>query len=458
MDGTKHRCLAVRDFAAKQLDLGRNISVHPNASITSAHHTLVCLASGQVWWQKSEKKQHEWATFPDRLVGTLQLFHQLQLRSNGTLQPGCLWVSIVDEPLDGEPANDDGLVGAWLSSHRHNDAAQRPGTFMWPEFDYEARLLEYQPPLPMIQRAAWARPVAWSQRNRSAYTKASLGIYHHRRDVKACSQGRGNVSRAFADGRLQVKDMVHTGHLIGSRCTRENESETPLHYTSSCTTNWTPSPQDWLDHYREHRFNIFLPGQQDWSTTFQMLMSLGGALVVPDDLQTATLWTSLIDAYCKNCTISYTRGKRVCSSLVEAISVPDDIAEQAAANLHGFVQHELNEQCIYDYMELVLNGLQHEVTPDVHELQGLGFNLFDCEMQHQIVGTMGVGRRAAVGTGAPERHHDAYFDPESCRRRSTPKPLPFFMNCTSRGAPFRIPGGGARSALPKLNTALAWCS
>eukprot|EP00966_Prymnesium_polylepis_P117175 2707437-Prymnesium_polylepis.1 len=326
---------------------------------------------------------------------------------------------------------------------------------MWPEFDYEARLMEWQPPLPMLQRAVWANPVGWKQRNRSAYSRVSLNIYNQRRRVRSCARH----STAFNNGRVQVREIVHSGHLLRTKCSRTEADDNPMHYTSSCKTSWTAPPDNWLDHYRQHQFSLFLPGQQDWSTTFQLLMSLGGALVIPNDLNTETLWTSIIKASCPGCTLSYNRSAALCQSIVDAISVADDVAELTARSLEMFVRDELNERCIYAYMQKILNGLRHAYVPTVGELQALNFKLFDCTMQHELVSTMyektPEAQRPASPIGVPTRHHDAYFDATSCKRREVPKPLPFFLNCSTRDGQLRVPRG--QSSMPRLSTALAWC-
>ncbi|KAL3893466.1 MAG: hypothetical protein SGPRY_014213 [Prymnesium sp.] len=421
---------------------------------------MVCLAGAGVWWKMGRRKIR-WYTLPDRLVGTLQLFFQLTQRYGPSLQAGCAWVSIEDFRVDGQPPTPGGERAAYLSSHRAS-GPQLPATFMWPEFDYEARLLGYNPPLPMLQRAAWSEPVPWERRNQSAYGRASLEIDKGRRRIRACAA----EEKAFADGRVQVSDLTNDLPVTLRRECGTTGAADSTYYHYSCHTRWTIPPANYLDHYRQHRFNLYLPGQQDWSTTFQILMSLGGALLVPDDLTTVTLWSSVLNASCAACTISYSRAPSVCQGILHAISTSDSVAEATAARLHTFVHRELNEACVYQYMREVWNGLHHMVVPTVEELKNLNFSLFDCKMQHELVSGLGHQRflsdneEKVLYSGLPRRHHDAYYDAETCRRRERPKPLPFFVKCKVRNrneSGYQLEGRRERKDWPNYDTALSWC-
>ena len=65
-----------------------------------------------------------------------------------------------------------------------------------------------------------------------------------------------------------------------------------------------------LDQFRRYQYNVFLPGQHDWSSSLQQLASLGAALFVPSDLRTHSLWSWLLATRCPGCTIAFNRTGR----------------------------------------------------------------------------------------------------------------------------------------------------
>ena len=507
-------CLALRSSAAQQLARhqppGYSSPLDPRQP-TPDGRVHVCLVNGAVWWRSSptEAKRHTTRPeFVDRLIGSLQLFSQLgpHGRHPHALSDGCVSVSIEDVAFDG------GGGGPALSSHvRHNDGtALPPNVYLWPEFDYEGRLASFQPPLPFVQRASWRHPVPWALRNSSVYSRASLNIYNERRRVQRCMSGgyarSARAAAGFRDGRFQVASMVWRKQEGATICTadanggaaaasggvsHEGSSTGATHrgyflrrYNTTrrgvCTHAWAwPSP-NLLDHYRRHRWALFLPGQQDWSTTYQLLISLGAAVLAPRDMKSRTLWSAVLATRCggggdgpgDGCTIGYNRsGVDVCSSLSDAVASTssadhsgDEAARRSAARLDAFVQAELNENCVYAYMAKIWRGLhsgtaRHQTAPPAHatstssplpldasELRRLGFALFDCAMQRALVRRLDPSSGAAMRLGPYATwHFDAWFD-ATCARRRVPRPLPW--------APCR---GDASSNGIEEPFALEWC-
>ena len=101
--------------------------------------------------------------------------------------------------------------------------------------------------------------------------RATLDICGFRRRLTTCQkmQRRGQLaSTAFQDGRLMVERMAplvaaNVSDFLAGECSSRGEgdgsTEWPIGRNSSCNTKWVQSPANWLDHYRQHRFNIFLP-------------------------------------------------------------------------------------------------------------------------------------------------------------------------------------------------------
>ena len=221
----------------------------------------------------------------------------------------------------------------------------------------------------------------------------------------------------------------------------------------ACTTRWQWPEGNLLDHYRAHRFSLFLPGQQDWSTTFQLLMSLGGALLVPRDSRTRTLWSEALAAHCDGCMLRYERGGDVCQGLAAAVAVPAEEARRAAESLDSFVRSELNADCVSAYMQAVLSRLRPPPTQmSERELRALGFHRFDCHMQKELVWRLRSPRLGPY----PSWHHEAWYYPETCVRRLVPQPLPW-ARCAQLGGshlsdPLRLTGPSDDPP-----TRLAWC-
>ena len=363
-------CVALRRFAAEQLarhQPPRHSSPLDPRQPTPDGRVHVCLVNGAVWWRSStaEAKRHTTRPeFVDRLIGTLQLFFQLGPHGHHphALPDGCVSVSIEDVAFDGGGGGGGGGDGGGpaLSSHvRGAEAALPPHVYLWPEFDYEGRLASFQPPLPFVQRAAWRHPVPWALRNSSVYSRASLNIYNERRRVQRCMSGgyarSARAAAGFRDGRFHVHSMVWRKQEGATTCTadanggaaaasggvsHEDSSTGATHQgyflwrfnatrRGVCTHAWAwPSP-NLLDHYRRHRWALFLPGQQDWSTTYQLLISLGAAVLAPRDMKSRTLWSAVLATRCggggdgpgDGCTIGYNRtGVDVCASLSDAVA------------------------------------------------------------------------------------------------------------------------------------------
>lgn len=543
-------CPALRSFAAEQLARYQQLEQQPGRidprQPTPDGRVHVCLVDGAVWWRSSaaEAKRHTTRPeFVDRLVGTLQLFFQLgpHGRHAHALPDGCASVSIEDVAFDGGGGGGGG--GPALSSHvLHKDgAALPPGVFLWPEFDYEGRLASFQPPLAFVQRAAWRTPVPWALRNSTVYSRASLNIYHERRRVQKCmSGGYANSARAatgFREGRFHVGSMQWRKREGGTTCSADAPSNLPSNSGSAggvvgpsglrpgstggassgdadaaarrgfyvwrynatrrgeCTHAWGwPSP-NLLDHYRRHRWALFLPGQQDWSTTFQLLISLGAAVLAPRDMRSRTLWSAVLAERCggggdgghgEGCTIGYNRsGVDVCASLSDAVAststtpsfsssslahgaamataaaaadARDDPARRYAERLNSFVKAELNDNCVYAYMAEIWRGLFARAQPPHqpraallsssaspplrdgardaggHELQRLGFSAFDCATQRSLVRRLDPSSGGAAMRLGPYAtwHFGAWFD-ASCARRRVPRPLPW-APCRSKEA------------------------
>lgn len=355
-------CSVLLGFAKEQLARGAAVTLEADTPVPTGR-VLVCLAHGAVWWRTHpSERRHHTQDMQDRVLGSLQLFYQL-LAGDEPIQPGCVWISVEDMPLDG----DGSAAGATLSSHRRATVPQQPFTFMWPEFDYEARLVAFQPPLPTIQAAAWRRAAPWSQRSPQAYTRASLNIYHERRRVKACMKD-ASAMRRFLVQSMQWVVSPRTSSVLCALGSGEHDTRS---FNVTCSPPWQWSPANWLDQYRRYQYALFLPGQQDWSTTFQLLMSVGSALLMPSDLRTHSLWTQVVTASCERCVLTYSRDGDVCASLRAALpprnssrkapSVGSDrtrhdapTGEEAATNLDRFVRTELRAECVNRCMDMAV--------------------------------------------------------------------------------------------------------
>lgn len=216
-----------------------------------------------------------------------------------------------------------------------------------------------------------------------------------------------------------------------------------------------------LDQFRKFQFNMYLPGQHDWSSSLQQLVSLGGALFMPSDLRTQSLWSWVLATRCPECTIAFNRSGSVCSRLVAAYDTNAARARQIAERLEAFVQSELNDHCMRKYARAVINGIRwlHPKRGLSHarNLTRIGFSRFTCQAQHELVAMIAADKtlhdpRHASAEFVP-RHFGAWFDQGTCRRRDTPLPLPW--------APCEVEEHGRGEAAIKIaesgGEALAWC-
>ena len=213
------------------------VPLDPEAAVpTGVVH--VCLCDSEVWWKPSPLdgplRLHE------RLLGALQFFFQ----QREDLQDGCLFISIEDAPLDPPPAS-SGVRTPILTSHMSTQSAtSRHGTestnrlsFWWPEWDYHGRVGGFQPPLPLLQRAAQRHPISWSQRKDAhVFGKANMKLSSERERIHKCrfASRQFRVSAAQLSGpwcisqrRVRLLSLLrvalyeshhcHAGTLRGSR-------------------------------------------------------------------------------------------------------------------------------------------------------------------------------------------------------------------------------------------------
>ena len=193
-----------------------------------------------------------------------------------------------------------------------------------------------------------------------------------------------------------------------------------------------------LDRFRRFQYSLYLPGQYDWSTSLQQLISLGGALMIPSDLATHSLWSHLLTEHCADCVIWYNRTDDLCANMVEARVRHAAQAQVIASRLETFARSELSEACLYAYMRRVLNGLAQltrRAEPPLRNrstranLSAVGFTRISCATMHGLVARIatlpGLHDPRHQAALFPARHFDAWFDPNTCVRRPSPLPLPW---------------------------------